>query len=198
MMGEPIVWPFWYGLCTGRRNLVRTWFLLSLQLTNLPIWNFNTVWSHDCWCSVSVYGHTVSVRYRYGGNPYLYQRVQFFVWWTAVIYAVITVYGYGGQPQMRMTYQLIASCRSGAGPSQVSGRKISEAKIMYWHVLWSPRYLTALRRQDIIVRMPCVLYQSTSFQVVPKTVPVFPNVIQTMWETIEVQSHMWALALPIE
>jgi len=23
-MGEPIVWPFWYSLCTGRRNLART------------------------------------------------------------------------------------------------------------------------------------------------------------------------------
>jgi len=129
MMGEPIVWPFWYGLCTGRRNLVRTWFLLSLQLTNLPIWNFNIVWSHDCWRSVSVYGHTVSVRYRYGRNPYLYQWVQFFVWWTAVIYAVITVYGYGGQPQMRMTYQLIASCRSGAARHKWVGERSPKPKM---------------------------------------------------------------------
>jgi hypothetical protein len=37
------------------------------------------------------------------------------------------------------------------GPSQVSGRKISEAKNECTHTFYDP---AALRRQDIIVRMP--------------------------------------------
>jgi len=59
--------------------------------------------------------------------------------------------------------------------------KISEAQNECTDMFYDPQPLS-----DTMISLCtclCVLYQSTLFQVVPNTVPVFPNVIRTMWET---------------
>ena len=52
---------------------------------------------------------------------------------------------------------------------------------------FKPRFRTKLwqpyRYHNTFVPMPCSLYRGTWFKVVLRTIPVFPNVIQTVWWT---------------
>ena len=84
-----------------------------------------------------------------------------------------------------MTYQVITPCRTAVvSRRQVGGRSL-KLKWVYWHVFIIPLLPDHSHQTPWyhVCPCPCVLYQGTCFQVVPKIISVFLNVMWTVWGT---------------